>query len=189
MKEFPIIQLASGSPRRKMLIEALDLEYKVHYLDCDESYPASLMGSDVAMHIVQKKLDAALKQIKQEGMILCADTIVLYKDEILEKPTDSASAQIMLRKLSGAMHDVVTAVALSDRVKKKVFYDKSKVKFAEMNPEEIRYYIEEYRPYDKAGSYAIQEWIGHAFIESIEGSYNTIIGLPTQQVYQQLKEW
>lgn len=184
-----ILRLASSSPRRRQLLEALDLEFTVHKLDYDESHPTTMNGRATIQYIVGKKLDSALDQITVDGIILCADTIVLYEEKIMEKPDSIASANEVLRLLSGKEHRVLTAVAMSDRNKSISFVCESLVQFSIIPEEDIAYYTEQYAPLDKAGSYGIQEWIGHAYIERITGSYNNIMGLPTHKVYQELKRW
>ncbi len=189
MQDLPTIRLASTSPRRKELLESLDLQFTTHAIDYDESFPEGLGEKEVGLTIVKKKLAAAKMQITEPGIILCADTTVILDNKILEKPVSSASANAMLNSLSGREHAVYTAVALSDGNKEVLFTDKSIVHFDVIPPEAIEYYVSRYEPFDKAGSYAIQEWIGHAFIKQIEGTYTTIMGLPTHKVYAELLKW
>lgn len=189
MNKSKIIRLASSSPRRQQLLEQLDLGFTVHKVTFDESHPQSMNGREAIEYIISKKLNSALQQIKDDGIILCADTIVLLGDKILEKPQNTASAKETLGLLSGNEHQVLTAVAMSDHIKTVSFICESIVKFSEIPQKDIDYYVEKYNPLDKAGSYAIQEWIGHAHVIEIRGNYNNIMGLPTQRVYQEIINW
>lgn len=182
---FPDIILASKSPRRQQLLEAMDISFRVVLKDVDESYPAHLRAEEVALYIAEIKAQA-FKEVVNDEIVLTADTIVCLDNLILGKPENSEHAVAMLQTLSGRMHQVVTGVCLLYKQQYHSFYDVSDVYFRELSDEEIYYYIDKYQPLDKAGSYGIQEWIGSVGITNIVGSYNNIVGLPTEKLYQQL---
>lgn len=182
--------LASNSPRRKELLAQLGLDFEVRTLqDIDESYPESLQGADVAMHIARKKADAYQSIIGPKDLVITADTIVCIDDKILCKPIDSDDARHMLHMLSGKTHQVVTAVNIATVSKRREFSVTTDVRFANLSDAIINYYIEQYRPFDKAGAYGIQEWIGYVGVESVNGSFFNVIGLPVQRLYQELQSF
>lgn len=181
----PLI-LASNSPRRKQLLQDAGFEFTVNVLPTDESYPAKLSAREVAAHISHQKAEKFRGQY-DENLVLTADTVVICGQQILGKPVDEADAFRMLRMISGKTHLVVTAVSLLSGGNIKTVADTARVYFRDLEDWEINYYIERCKPFDKAGSYGIQEWIGMVGIEKIEGSYYTIMGLPVQVVYQLLK--
>lgn len=183
------IVLASNSPRRRELMSGIDLPYEVFTLpDIDESYPSDLPKEQVAEYLSHKKSEAYRNHLKDDTLLITADTIVLLENEILEKPKDAADARRMLRTLSGKTHQVITGVCLTTKEKQKSFSAVSNVTFAHLSDEEIAYYIEKYKPFDKAGAYGVQEWIGYVAVEHIEGSYFNVMGLPIFRVNQELKE-
>lgn len=183
------IILASNSPRRRELMSGIDLPYKVFTLpDIDESYPSDLPKEQVAEHLSHKKAEAYLNYLKDDTLLITADTIVLLEDEILGKPMDAEDAKRMLRMLSGKTHQVITGVSLTTKTKQKSFSAVSYVTFAHLSDEDIAYYIGKYKPFDKAGAYGVQEWIGYVAVEHIEGSYFNVMGLPIFRVNQELKE-
>lgn len=183
-QSLPII-LASKSPRRQQLLEAMDLRFEVVLKDVDESYPEGLTPAEIAVHIAEKKAQAFAGEYPQV-IVVTADTIVAWKDEILGKPTDAAHAKEMLSKLSGSQHEVYTGVSLVYGEQNLSFYDVTEVYFRELTSEQIDYYIEHYKPFDKAGSYGVQDWIGMVAVEKMVGSYTNVMGLPTEKLYAAL---
>ena len=183
------IILASNSPRRKELLKGLDIDFEVRVIpDIDESYPPDLSPEEIPGYIAQKKAAVYLASMQADELIITADTIVVLDGDILEKPADKNDAIRMLTRLSGRKHQVITAVALTTIDRQKSFSVTSSVDFATLTGEEIEYYVEKYKPYDKAGAYGIQEWIGYIGVCSIEGSFYNVMGLPMQRLYQELKK-
>ena len=181
--------LASASPRRRELLAACDLDFTLaEKFECEECYPADLEADKVAEYLSQLKSNAYPHALASNDILLTADTVVIASGEILGKPKDSADAERMLKLLSGATHNVVTGVTLRTAKQTISFSAESSVTFRTLEAEEIAYYIEKYRPLDKAGAYGIQEWIGYIGIEGIEGSFYNVMGLPVQRLYQALKE-
>lgn len=182
--------LASNSPRRKELLAGLGIDFSVRIIkDIDESYPASLRGEDIPVFISGKKAEAYRRTIAEDELIITADTIVYDNDKVLGKPSSREEAINMLTELSGHAHEVITGVTICSRDKMKQFASVSKVFFDNLTGEEIEYYVDKYRPYDKAGSYGIQEWIGFVGVTRIEGSYFNVMGLPIQRLYKELKRF
>ena len=189
MKDRKVI-LASASPRRRMLMEGLDIPLEiVSGIDADESVPPGLEAEKIPVHLARRKAEAARHLMKDDSILLTADTIVVLDGEVIGKPADEEDARRMLRRLSGRDHRVITGVCLRSKEKEKCFSAESKVFFGELTGEEIDYYVNTYRPFDKAGSYGIQEWIGYVSVERIEGSFYNVMGLPVHQVYRYLKEF
>lgn len=186
MKSQYKIILASNSPRRRELLGGLGIDFEVRVLkDIDESFPTNLPALEVAQYIAEKK--AAAYTASDGELILTADTIVVVGEEILGKPHDAADARRMLRLLSGRTHQVVTGVCLSTANKRRSFSVVSDVEFKQLSEEEIDYYVDRYRPFDKAGAYGIQEWIGYIGVTSLRGSYFNVMGLPIQRIYEELR--
>lgn len=184
------IILASNSPRRKELLGGLGLSFEVRTMKgIDESYPADLKGEDIPIYISGKKADAYRDVMAEDEMIITADTIVYDNSQVLGKPKDREDAISMLRQLSGHAHDVITGVSIVTKVKTIQFASTSKVYFVSLTDEEIEYYVDSYKPFDKAGSYGIQEWIGFVGVTRIEGSYFNVMGLPIQRLYTELKQF
>lgn len=181
----PLI-LASNSPRRKQLLQEAGFEFNVKVLPTDENYPPDLAAEAVAGHISREKAEQ-FRGNHPGSLVLTADTVVIADHHILGKPADPADAFRMIRMLSGRSHTVVTAVSLLSEGEIQTVADTAEVYFRNLEDWEINYYIEQCKPFDKAGSYGIQEWIGMVGIEKIEGSFYTIMGLPVQVVYQLLK--
>lgn len=180
--------LASNSPRRKQLLQELDLPFTVRTLQgIDEQYPATLAVDEIPLFLSKLKAHAYLPTLADDELLITADTIVACEGNVLGKPVDAADAHRMLTLLSGRSHDVVTAVALTTTKQQRAFTVTTKVTFAQLCREEIDYYIDHYKPFDKAGAYGIQEWIGHAGITHIEGSYFNVVGLPVARLYEELK--
>ncbi len=179
------VVLFSKSPRRQELLTLMGIDFRVVTKDVDESFPAELPPEKVAQYIAEKKAHAFDGELNDE-LLITADTIVSIDGEILGKPADEAEAKVMLQKLSGRTHQVYTGVAISHKHQIISFVDKTDVTFRTMANEEIEFYIREYKPYDKAGAYGIQEWIGLVVITSLNGSYTNVMGLPTEKLYEQL---
>lgn len=179
--------LASGSPRRRELLGELGLEFTIGQIsDYDESYPAILTVSEIPAYIAEQKSMHYTQKLKKEDILITSDTIVTIDGEILGKPKDKAEATKMLKELSGRTHQVYTGLCLRSKDKTITLSDCCDVTFDFLSDEDIEYYIEEFKPFDKAGAYGIQEWIGLARIKEIKGSVYTVIGLPVQQLYQAL---
>ena len=188
LNKYKII-LASNSPRRKELLSGLGIRYEVKTLpDIDESFPEGLSEVETAAYIARAKADAYRGAMQADELIITADTIVWLDGEVMGKPCDEEDARRMLRALSGKTHQVITGVCLTTIESQKAFATVTDVTFASLSEEEITYYVEHYRPMDKAGSYGIQEWIGFVGVESISGSYFNVMGLPIQRLYTELKK-
>ena len=179
--------LASNSPRRKELLAGLGVPFEVRVLqDIDEHYPESLPVNEVARYIAKEKADAYRRIVASDELIITADTVVIVGDEILGKPIDEADAVRMLKLLSGRTHQVTTGVCLLTAEKERCFDVTTDVTFKTLTDEEIHYYVNRYRPFDKAGAYGIQEWIGYIGVTGLNGSYYNVMGLPVQRIYQEL---
>ncbi len=189
MLSFPELILASKSPRRQELLRSMGIEFSTVLKEVDESYPEGLDPAEVAVFIAKKKAEAFEGEISESQIVLTADTIVCINGQVLGKPATAAEAVDMLRLLSGASHEVVTGVTLKSANKYESFFDSTTVVFNELSDDEIYYYVNTYSPLDKAGAYGIQEWIGSVAINRIEGSYNNVVGLPTEKVYRKLKSF
>ena len=179
--------LASQSPRRRELLKGLDLEFTTCSVDADESFPTELKGADAVQYICKAKADAYRPQLNDNTIAITADTVVILDDKIIGKPKSHEEAFSMIRSLSGRVHEVITAVCIFSKEKCEEFYASTEVHFSEIADEEIEYYINKYKPFDKAGSYGVQEWIGYIGIEKIVGSYFNVIGLPVKRLYDELK--
>ena len=182
--------LASNSPRRKELLGGLGIDFEVRTLqDIDESYPDTLRGEEIPIFISGKKAEAYQRTMGADELIITADTIVYDNGAVLGKPKDREEAIRMLRQLSGHAHEVITGVSIVTKQKTVQFASTSKVFFASLTDEEIAYYVDHYKPFDKAGAYGIQEWIGYVAVTRIEGSYFNVMGLPIQRLYTELKQF
>lgn len=189
LKRYRII-LASASPRRKELLSKLDIGFTVKVLhDVDESFPASLSVVQVPQYISRKKADAYRQEMQENDMVITADTVVAVGRRILGKPKSAEEARVMLKLLSDRYHRVVTGVTIMTAKRTETFATVSRVRFTRLNDEEIDYYISKYKPFDKAGAYGIQEWIGMVGITELNGSYFNVMGLPVQRLYAKLKEF
>lgn len=182
----PKIILASKSPRRQELLRQMDVDFEIVLKEVDESYPDNLTPEEVAVYIAEKKAKAYDGTLVEDEAVLTADTIVTIDDLILGKPEDAADAVRMLKLLSGRVHRVVTGVCILYKQEYNLFHDVSQVFFRTLTDAEIESYVATYKPFDKAGAYGIQEWVGITAIQRIEGSYTNVVGLPTEKVYQQL---
>ena len=182
--------LASNSPRRKELLAGLGMPFEVRVLqDIDEEYPGDLPVNEVARYIAKEKADAYRRIIAPDELIITADTVVIVGDEILGKPVDEADAVRMLKLLSGRTHQVTTGVCLLTAEKESCFDVTTDVTFKALSDDEIHYYVNHYRPFDKAGAYGIQEWIGYIGVTGLHGSYYNVMGLPVQRIYQELTKY
>jgi septum formation protein len=182
--------LASNSPRRKELLAGLGMPFEVRVLqDIDEEYPDNLPVNEVARYIAKEKADAYRRIIAPDELIITADTVVIVGDEILGKPVDEADAVRMLKLLSGRTHQVTTGVCLLTAKKERCFDVTTDVTFKALSDDEIDYYVDHYRPFDKAGAYGIQEWIGYIGVTGLHGSYYNVMGLPVQRIYQELTKY
>ena len=184
------VLLASNSPRRKELLQGIDIDFEIKVLpDIDESYPANLPVEKVAEFIAEKKASSYINNLKEDELLITADTVVILDGVIFGKPNNKEDAKEMLSALSGKAHRVVSGVCLATLKKQISFSVTSEVLFSELTREEIEYYIDRYSPFDKAGSYGIQEWIGYIGVEHLSGSYFNIMGLPIQRLYRELKNF
>lgn len=184
------IILASASPRRQDLLSGIDLTYELRTLpDIDESFPDDLPHEEVAEYLARKKAAAYLAALRDDELLITADTVVLLDEAILGKPADREDARRMLALLSGIRHRVITGVCLTSLNKRHSFSDRTWVTFGNLTGEEIDYYLDRYSPMDKAGAYGVQEWIGYVGVKRIEGSYFNVMGFPIYKVYRELKQF
>ncbi len=181
------IILASKSPRRSFLMREAGFEFEVRTREIDESFPSEMPVDEVAEFIANKKADGVMDFIENDKIIITSDTVVILNNKIYGKPKDKADAVRMLREISGTMHRVITGVCIRSRAHQISFSDIADVYINDMTDEEIEYYIERCEPFDKAGSYGIQEWLGYVKVARIDGSYATVMGLPVHRVYEVLR--
>ena len=185
------IILASGSPRRKQLLELAEITFEVVVSETDESYPKELLPAEIALHIAENKALTVQAKLSTENnidahTIIAADTVVVLENTIIGKPTDRKNAIDILSCLSGKIHKVITGVCILSGIKRIVFAEETEVEFYELSISQIEHYIDQYKPYDKAGAYAIQEWIGAVGIKSIRGDFYNVMGLPISRVVKEL---
>ena len=189
LKKYNIV-LASKSPRRQELLKGIGVDFTILTKEVDENYPQRLPAIDVAPFLSLKKAKAFEDaELPDNYMVITADTVVIVENEILGKPKDRDDAVRMMNLLSGKVHKVVTGVTVHTKEKTKTFSVTSKVTFETLDNQEIDYYIDNFKPYDKAGAYGVQEWIGYIGVSNVEGSYYNVMGLPTQRLYKVLKEF
>lgn len=189
LKNYRLI-LASQSPRRRQLLEDADIEFTLApRFECEESFPSELPAAEVAEYLSRLKSESYPEPLGESDILLTADTVVIAEGQILGKPADRAEAIAMITLLSGRDHEVVTGTTLRSKDRVQSFSVSSKVRFRVLDAEEIEYYVDRYRPFDKAGAYGIQEWIGYVGIERLEGSFYNVMGLPVQRLYCELKEF
>ncbi len=181
--------LASRSPRRRELLRELGVKFEVRVRDWNEVYPCELRGEKIALYVAEEKATSFLPGLKEYEIVITADTIVWCNGRVLDKPIDEDDAFRILRIIAGKTHEVITGVCILSSVKRKSFFSSTRVTFSDLTDEEIMYYIRNYQPYDKAGAYGIQEWIGLAACSRIEGSYFNVMGLPIEQLYHELQEF
>jgi len=180
------IILASGSPRRQHLIRELGLDFEIRLKEIEESYPPHLKGTEITDFLSKLKADSFLNELNKNDVLITADTIVWLKNKAIGKPKNKQESIEMLMKLSGKTHEVISSFCISTVDDQIVKNEITSVKFKKLTIEEIEYYVEKYKPYDKAGSYGIQEWIGYIGIEKIDGSYFNVMGFPIQKFYMEM---
>lgn len=183
------IILASKSPRRQQLLASLNIDFSVQTKHVDETYPEELRREQVPVYLAELKADAFKSQLKALDLLITADTVVCIENEILGKPKNYEQAYRMLERLSNRKHQVITGVCLSAVHKTKSFFAQTDVQFKQLSHQEIDFYIRKFQPYDKAGAYGIQEWIGSIGITTINGSFYNVMGLPIQKLYQEIIEF
>ena len=185
--------LASKSPRRHELLKGLGFDFEVRTKDVDESFSDALRGADIPEYLSKIKADAFVDELKPNEILITSDTVVWLGDRVFNKPETAGEAVEMIATLSGRKHEVITAVCLTsvkgDTTKQVVFHDLTSVYFAQVDRADIEWYVNKFEPFDKAGAYGIQEWIGYAGIDKIEGSFYNVMGLPTQKLYIELKKF
>jgi septum formation protein len=179
------IILASGSPRRQELFKELGLDFSIMVKAVEEIYPSTLKAAEITNYLAELKA-AAFSELAENDIVITADTIVWMNNKAIEKPKDKQHAIEMLQELSGKCHEVITSICIKTFTSKKVFYDVTKVSFKPLSMEEINYYVENYKPFDKAGAYGIQEWVGFIGVTKIEGSYFNVMGMPVHKLYEEL---
>ncbi len=186
LQKYDII-LGSASPRRKELFATLNMPFSVITADVEEIVPKEIKSEQTAEYLAQLKADVF--HLSENQLLITADTIVVFQDTIYGKPKDRDDAIQMLQTLNGNTHKVITGVCIKSKKKQKVFSSTTKVKFRKLSLKEIEYYVDNHKPYDKAGAYGIQEWIGHIGVKKIVGSYFNVMGLPTDKIYKKLQKW
>ena len=185
LKKYTLI-LASGSPRRQQFFKDLDLDFEIRLKEIEEIYPPELKAHEITNYLAELKASAFEGELNPNEIMITSDTIVWHNNTALGKPKDEQDAFEILKSLSNATHEVITSVCFKTNEKVEILYEITKVTFNELSEESIRYYLENYKPYDKAGSYGIQEWIGFIGVSKIEGSYANAMGMPTDKVYEYL---
>lgn len=185
LKPYNVI-LASGSPRRQRFLTELGLDFSVQLKEVEEIYPSHLKQAEITEYLCRLKAQPFMANLKEKDILITCDTIVWHENNALGKPTTELEAFNMLKSLSGKTHFVYSSVCLSTINGQHLFSDGTSVTFNKLNEDDISYYIKTFKPLDKAGAYGIQEWIGHIGIKQIKGSYNNVVGLPTEKLYQEL---
>ena len=183
------IILGSNSPRRREILSQMGIEFEVRVSDKEELYPENLKKEEVSEFLAIQKANNLRNELQEDELLITSDTIVLNDGEILNKPKTEKEAKEILQSLSGKTHKVITSVCLLSTEKIKVFSERTNVTFYELSDEMINFYIENYNPFDKAGSYGIQEWIGYIAVEKIEGSYNNVVGFPSSRVFNEIRNF
>ena len=178
--------LASGSPRRQQFFKDLDLDFEIRLKEIEEIFPPELKAEEITNYLAELKASAFEGELKLNEILITSDTIVWHNNKALGKPKDAQDAFEILKSLSNATHEVITSVCFKTNTETTVMFEVTKVTFSELSDEAIKYYIENYKPFDKAGSYGIQEWIGFVGVSKIEGSYANVMGMPTDKVYEYL---
>jgi septum formation protein len=187
LNNFPYqIILGSASPRRQELLKGLGFTFAVKPTHADETFPAHLAAAEIPRYLAKKKADAFTEELKENDLLITADTVVWCEGRIYNKPDNYEDGTRMLNELSGKMHEVFTAVCIKGRHKELLFHDTSRVYFKQFGAEEIDYYLTHFKPYDKAGAYGVQDWLGYTGIERIEGSFYNVMGLPVKPLYDAL---
>ncbi len=188
LKKYKLV-LASKSPRRQQLLRNLGLEFDIRPADMEEYYPEELGMTAIPMYVAQMKAEFLKETLSENELLITADTIVWKDDKVLGKPKSREEAVEMLKGLSGSQHQVITGMHLQSATKKVSFHAVTEVWFDELTDDEINFYVDQYKPFDKAGGYGIQEWIGYVGVNKIEGSFYNVMGLPVHKLYQYLKEF
>jgi septum formation protein len=187
IKEFPYqIILGSNSPRRQELLKSLGFNFLIKPINVEETFPIDLLAEEIPLYLAEKKADAYEDDLKENEILITSDTIVWCEGKVFNKPANFIEGKKMLESLSGKMHEVFTGVCLKSENKQTTFYDVSKVYFKKLKAEEIEYYLTNYSPYDKAGGYGVQDWLGYIGIDKIEGSFYNVMGLPVKELYEEL---
>ena len=181
--------IAARSPRRKQLMDELGLKFEVIVRDYEEQYPEDLIGEEIALFLANGKAELFRRELNDNEIVITADTIVWCRQKVLGKPAGKEDAIKMIRELSGTTHEVITGVVLLSKKGEKAFCETTRVTFDKLTDNEIEYYIEKCRPFDKAGAYGIQEWIGIAGCSRVEGSYFNVVGLPAHRLYRELLDF
>ena len=185
LKGYKVV-LASGSPRRQQYMKDLDFDFEIRLKDVEEIYPDHLKGAQITDFLAELKASAFADSLSNDEILITSDTIVWHHGKALGKPKDYDDAFAMIKSLSGDVHEVITSVCITNELRSETFHEITKVTFNKLSDEEIKYYLDNYKPYDKAGAYGIQEWIGLVAIAKIEGSYANVVGLPVDRVYRHL---
>lgn len=180
------IILASGSPRRQQFFKDLDLDFEIRLKDVEEIYPPELKAEEITNYLAELKANAFEGELNDNEILITSDTIVWHKDKALGKPKDKEDAFAILKSLSNATHEVITSVCFKTKEKTETLFEVTKVTLTTLSDDVIRYYMDNYQPYDKAGAYGIQEWFGYVGVSKIEGSYTNVMGLPTDKVFHYL---
>ena len=187
LKDRKII-LGSGSPRRKFFLEELGLNFEIRLKEVEENFPNTLVGSEITDYLSKLKAAPFLQELMDDEILITSDTIVWLDNKAIGKPINSGDAKEMLSKLSGNSHEVISTIAITTNKKTSLINETTSVKFKELTDEEINYYVDKFKPFDKAGSYGIQEWIGYIGIEKIDGSFFNVMGFPVQKFYELMSE-
>jgi len=187
LKKYRLI-LASGSPRRQQFFKDLDLDFEIRLKEIEEIYPPELSRHEITTYLAELKASAFEGELQSHEILITSDTIVWHNNKALGKPKNEQEAYEILKSLSNATHEVITSVCFKTNEKVEVLYEITKVTFNELSDESIWFYLENYKPYDKAGAYGIQEWIGFIGVSKIEGSYANVMGMPTDKVYEYLRK-
>lgn len=187
LKKYTLI-LASGSPRRQQFFKDLDLDFEIRLKEIEEVFPPELKSYEITNYLAELKAKAFEGEIQPNEILITSDTIVWHNNKALGKPKDEQDAFEILKSLSNATHEVITSVCFKTSEKVELLHEITKVTFNELSDESIRYYLENYKPYDKAGAYGIQEWIGFTGVSKIEGSYANVMGMPTDKVFEYLSK-
>ena len=187
LKKYTLI-LASGSPRRQQFFKDLDLDFEIRLKEIEEIYPPELKAHEITNYLAELKASAFEGEVQQNEILITSDTIVWHNNKALGKPKDEQDAFEILKSLSNATHEVITSVCFKTNEKVELLHEITKVTFNELSDESIRYYLENFKPYDKAGAYGIQEWIGFIGVSKIEGSYANVMGMPTDKVFEYLSK-
>ncbi|SDX41451.1 Maf-like protein [Flavobacterium degerlachei] len=187
LKQYKLI-LASGSPRRQQFFKDLELDFEIRLKDIEEIFPPELKAAEITNFLAELKANAFEGDLKDNEILITSDTIVWHNEKALGKPKDKQDAFEIIKSLSNSTHDVITSVCFKTNLKTDIISETTKVTFNELSDESILYYIDKYKPYDKAGAYGIQEWIGFIGVSKIEGSYANVMGLPVDKVYEYLSK-